>query len=145
MSPVRTAVRISGIRKPRSRASCRISPSGDVQILLDVVAQSFQRRDVQDFGLIEQVAGEGFAHQHVNAGEERRQSLAGTGGSADQRSFFGENVRPTQFLRFRGRAEFGDEPLANERVRPFQRVRFGRVCNGNVVHGYAPAQDVREN
>ncbi len=56
----------------------------DVQILLNVVAQRFQRRNVQDFGLIEQVAGERFAHQHVNAGEKCGERLAGTGGRADQ-------------------------------------------------------------
>ncbi len=83
VSPVRTAVRISGIRVAALVGELQNFSQRDVQIPLNVVSQRFQRRHVENFGLIEQVARERFAHERVNAGEECGERLAGTRGRAD--------------------------------------------------------------
>ena len=92
-----------------------------VEIFLNVVAERFQRRDVKDFGLIQQIAGDRFAHQPINAGEKRGQSFAGAGRRANEGAAPRKNLRPALLLRLGGRAEFVDEPFANERMRPFKR------------------------
>jgi len=43
---------------------------GDFEILLDVVAESFERGDVEDFGAVVEFSGEGLADQAIDAGEE---------------------------------------------------------------------------
>ena len=88
------------------------------EILLDVVAQRLQRRDVENFGAIAQLAGERFADQAIDADEEGRERLARSGGRGDQRGASGEDVRPALLLRLGGRAEARDEPLGNERMSP---------------------------
>ena len=94
-----------------------------VEVLLDVVAQRLQRRDVEDFGAVVQRAVERFAHQAVNADEERRQRLARTGGRGDQRGTAGQNFGPALLLRLGRRTETREEPLGDERMRPRQRDR----------------------
>ena len=46
------------------------------EVLLDVVAQRFQRRDVENFGAIAQFAGERLADKAIDADEECRERLA---------------------------------------------------------------------
>ena len=121
VSPVRTAVRISGISRPRSRAICRISPERHLEILLNVVAQRLQRRDVENFGAVVQIAGERLADQAVDAGEKCGQRLTRAGRSGDQRGAPGEDVRPALFLGLGRRAELPDKPLLHQRMRPGER------------------------
>src|ERR1022692_4653370 len=94
-----------------------------VEVLLNVVAQRFERRDVQDFGAVVQVAFQRFAHQTANANEKRGQRFAGTGGSGYQRGAPGEDLGPALLLRLGGRTETSQEPLRNQRMRPGQRDR----------------------
>jgi hypothetical protein len=91
-----------------------------VEIFLNIVAERFERRDVQNLGLVLDLAGERLAHQAINACEKGRKSLTGTRRSANQRVLFGQNVGPALLLRFRRRAEFPREPLAHERMSPFE-------------------------
>ena len=97
------------------------------EIFLDVVAESFERRDVKDFEAIGEFAGERFANETVDTGEKCGKRLAGTGRRGDQRGFSCENVRPALFLGLGGSAEAADEPLANDGVGPFER----RQCGGS--------------
>ena len=90
------------------------------EIFLNVVAERLERRDVEDFGVVGQFPAERFAHEAVDASEKCGERFARTGGRGDERGFAGEDVRPALFLRLGGRAEAGDEPLADERVSPFQ-------------------------
>ncbi len=48
----------------------------DFQILLNVVAQRFKWGDVEDFGSVGQIAGEGFSDQPIDAGQKCGQSFA---------------------------------------------------------------------
>ena len=77
----------------------------DFQILLDVVAQRLERRNIEDFGAVLEVAGQRLAHQAVDAGQKCRQRFAGAGGRGDQRGPARENVRPALLLRLGRRAE----------------------------------------
>ena len=76
VSPVRTAVRISRHQQAALARQLQDFAERDFQVLLDVVAQRLQRRDVEDFGPVVQLAGERFADQPINAGEKRGQRLA---------------------------------------------------------------------
>src|SRR5579864_9603296 len=81
------------------------------KVLLDVIAQRFERRNVEDLGAITEGAVQSLAHQAVNASEERGECLAGAGRRGNQCSVAGENMRPALFLRLGRGVEFGLEPL----------------------------------
>jgi len=94
-----------------------------VEVLLDVVAERLERRDVQDFGAVHQRAVDGLLDEPIDAREKRRERLAGSGRRRDQRAAPGQDVRPSHGLRFGRRREPLDEPIAYERVRPLETVR----------------------
>src|SRR5208337_1683490 len=71
----------------------------DLEVFLDVVAQRFQWRNVEDFGAIAQRAFQRLAHEAVNADEKSGQCFARTGRSGDQRGPAGKNLWPTLLLR----------------------------------------------
>jgi hypothetical protein len=57
VSPVRTAER-------------------SLEVFLDVVAESLERRDVENFSAVGQVSGKCLANKRVNANEERGESFS---------------------------------------------------------------------
>ena len=89
-----------------------------------------QRGDVENFGAIVQIACQRFAHQPINAGEERGQRLARAGGRGDQRGVAGEDVRPALLLRLGGRAETSDKPLLDEGCAQANESGTGRDIGG---------------
>ena len=114
-----------------------------VEIFLNVVAERFERRDVKHFGLIQQIAGKRLAHQAINARQKRGQSFARTRRRANQCAAPRKNVRPALLLRLGGRAEFVDEPLANERMRPFKRRNVEERRNREFNHFCRPNPNPR--
>ena len=80
VSPVRTAVRIGASAMPCASRQFRHARQRDVQILVDVVTQRLERRDVEDLRLVRQFADAGLAHQRVDGRQKRRQRLAGARG-----------------------------------------------------------------
>src|SRR5437588_9085515 len=46
------------------------------KVLLNVITQRLERRNVEDLGAVKEIAAQRFAHQRVYAGEECSQSLA---------------------------------------------------------------------
>jgi len=69
----------------RHRQASRRGQRGDFterhfQILANVVAQSLERRNINDFGTVLEAAAKGLANQAVDAGKKRRERLAGAGG-----------------------------------------------------------------
>jgi len=112
------------------------------QVLLNVVAQRLERRNVEDFGAVLQVAGNRLAHQAVNAGEECGERLARAGGGGDQRGAASKNVRPALFLRLGRRAEPSYEPLGDDRMGPPQGPAGGRhsviLCEVYVFAKHSP-------
>ena len=107
VSPVRTAVRISRHQQAAFAGQRQDLAERAFEVLLDVVAQRLQRRDVENFGAVVQVAGQRFAHQAIDADEKCGERFARAGGSGDQRGAAGENLRPALLLRLGGRAELG--------------------------------------
>ena len=93
------------------------------EILLNIVAQRFQRRDVENFGRVAQRAGERLSHQAINADQKGCERFAGSCGSRDKSCATGENLRPALLLRLGWRAKAADEPLGNQRMRPGQSNR----------------------
>ncbi len=118
VSPVRTAVRISGISRPRSAASARISLSGPSRFFWMSLPSAFSGETYRTSVRSCSVAVQRLAHQAVDADEKRRQRFAGAGGRGDQRGAAGENLGPALLLRLGGRAELREEPLRNQRMRP---------------------------
>ena len=72
-----------------------------LQILSDIVAQCFERRDVNHLRFIRQIDVDAFAEQHVQRSKERRQRFAGTGRRRNQDVPTGLYCRPAAELRFR--------------------------------------------
>ena len=105
VSPVRTAVRISRHQQAALAGHLQNFAQRDFEILLNVVAKGFERRNVEDFGAVSEIAGERLAHEAIDAGEKRSQGFARTGGSGDQGGVPGENVRPALLLRLGRSAE----------------------------------------
>ncbi len=53
------------------------------QVFLNVVAQRFQRRNVEDFRSVVEIARQRLPDQAINTGEKRSQRLARAGGRGD--------------------------------------------------------------
>ncbi len=96
-----------------------------VEVLLDVVAERLQGRHVHDLGAIGEPAIDGCTNEPVDAGEKRRQGLAGPRGRRDQRAASCDDVRPASLLRFGRRTEPSDEPLADDRMSPLEARGLG--------------------
>jgi len=105
-----------------------------LEIFLDVVAECLERRDVENLCTILEPPVERFAHQPVDAGQERRQGFPRAGGRRDQRVFPGQDGRPAFDLGFRRPAELRQKPVADERMRPGQ-------VSGGVFHQGALQQN----
>ena len=104
-----------------------------VEVLLHVVAESFEGRDVEDLGALAKAAVEGLADERVDAGEKGGEGFAASGGGGDERVAAGEDVRPAGDLRLGGRAEARGEPLADDGMGPGERIGGWGV--GWRVHG----------
>ena len=81
-----------------------------LQILVNVVAESFERRDINHARLVPQLSSQPFAKQLVERREECRQGFARTGRRGDQGVRARLNRRPAAFLWFGRRSEFPLEP-----------------------------------
>lgn len=93
-----------------------------VEIFLNVVAERFKRRDVEDLRVLAKLSGQGLADERVNAGEECSKGFATAGGRGDERASAGKDVRPAGNLRLGGRAEARDKPFAHNGVRPGKMI-----------------------
>ena len=94
-----------------------------IEVLLDIVAQRLQRRDVQNFSAVVQSAVECFAHQAINTNKEGRQRFARSGGRGDKRGASRQNFRPALLLRLSRRTELRAKPVRHERMRPREADR----------------------
>ena len=98
-----------------------------LKILLDVVAQRLQRRDVEHLRAIFQFAGQRLLQQAVNAGEKCRQRLSRARRRSDERVFSRHHRRPALDLDVRRPPKPFFKPFGNERVK--LRKRHSRNCN----------------
>ena len=87
------------------------------QILLDIVGQRFQRRNVNDQRLVRQRRLDAAADQAVDRGEEGGQRLAGPGRRGDQDIAAGLNCRPSPCLRLGRGCKVLVEPAVDSRVK----------------------------
>ncbi len=127
--------RVSGAHRGadfRQRNSLRASQRSDAfersfEVLANIVAQGFERRDVDHLGLVGQLAQAGLAHQIVNRGEECRERFSGAGGRGNQNVAAGADLRPAELLRLRRRGEASLEPFADQGIERSERHRFDRT------------------
>ena len=99
------------VRQPHRRQLAADPRQRLLQVLLDVVRQRLEWRDVDHRRLVRQsVSDQGPAHQIVDRREERRQRLARAGRGGDQRMAAGLDLRPGARLRLGRRAEALREP-----------------------------------
>ncbi len=85
-----------------------------LQVLLDVVRERAQRRDIDDLGLVGKLGP--LAEEAVDRREESGQGLARAGGSRDEDVFSGPHQRPALTLGRRRLAEAVPEPGADGRM-----------------------------
>jgi hypothetical protein len=93
------------------------------EVLLHVVAQRTQRRDIEDAGFIGQKAT--LPGEVVDGGQERREGFSSAGRGGDQRVQPGANRGPAFPLRLGGPAEAFGKPRLNRRMKPGQRQTPG--------------------
>ncbi len=108
----------------------RDSSEWRLQIPLDVVAERLERRHVDDPRLVRQRVVHAVANELIDRREERREGLAGPGGSGDERIFAGDDVRPPVLLGRGRRPDVRFEPAANGWMKRRERLRRG----GRFVH-----------
>src|ERR1700722_10640867 len=90
----------------------------NLKILLNVIAQRFERRNIEDLSAVLQFASERLTDEPVDAGEKSCQRFARSRGSRDQSRVSGEDVGPALLLRLSGCREARSEPLLNQRMSP---------------------------
>jgi hypothetical protein len=88
---------------------------GTFEVLVDVVAEGFQRGAVDDFGVIGEIACAGASDEVVDADEEAGKSFAGTGGGGDENVVPVADDGPSLELGLGGRTE-AVEPFLNEGI-----------------------------
>ena len=97
----------------------------DFEVLLNIVAQRLQRRDIQNFSSIVEIAGQRLTHQLINTRKKRSQSFARARRRRNEGGSSGQNMRPALHLRLGRRIELSDKPLRDQRVRPGERGGMG--------------------
>ncbi|GIW55643.1 MAG: hypothetical protein KatS3mg082_2047 [Nitrospiraceae bacterium] len=75
-----------------ARAACPISVNGCCRFFLDVIAQRFERRDVQHLGAVVQLTGEGLLEERIGARRERRRAFCPNPVGAAIRTFDPEPI-----------------------------------------------------
>ena len=95
------------------------------QVLVDVRAQRFQRRDVDDANGVGKRPGERVFQQIVERDQERGECLARAGRRGDERMTAVANRPPSLALRARRLAERFAEPLSRNRMK--RRKRHGTI------------------
>ena len=107
-----------------------------VEVLLNVVAERFQRRDVDHFGPIRERALHRLTDERVDTGQKRRQRFSGAGRRGNQHVTTGQDLRPARSLWLGRRAEAADKPVAHQRMRPVE-AGSGQLC-ANALGGHCP-------
>ena len=108
-----------------------------LQVALDVVAERFERRHVDDVDLIFEFAVDADAHQLVDGREKRRQGLARSRRGRDQRVLAPGNGRPPVALRRRRLLERAGKPIGDRGVKACQcahRTRHVIILNIYSAH-----------
>lgn len=92
-----------------------------LQILLNVVAQRFQRRDVQNLSVVVELTGESLLEKTIDTGKKGSERFSRSGRRRDQRIRSRLNRRLRLDLYIGGLADVGLEPVGNERVKHSKR------------------------
>ena len=87
-----------------------------LEVLMNIIGKSFQRRDVKHPDLIRERKLQTLVHELVDRCQECGQRLAGTGGRRDQRISPCLYRRPGLGLNLRGCTEMRGKPVRNSRV-----------------------------
>ncbi len=119
VSPVRTATRTRGAAEPQLGGDLGDLRERAFEVLGDVDGQRLERRHVDHARATPSTVVAVFvgAVETVDAHEEGREGLAGTGGRGDQRVETGGDVGPPLLLRSRGTVgESAPEPFRNGRM-----------------------------
>ena len=88
-----------------------------LQIFPDIVAQRFQRRDVNDLRFIGQISPCAFSEQRIQRSKEGSQRFSRTRWGRNQHVPAGLNCRPAAHLRFCWRSECLLEPPCDRRMK----------------------------
>src|SRR5271166_3895269 len=104
----RTDVHVAAFARAQSGAD---AGKRFLEILMDVVAQRFERRDIEHSYFTFERSGEPVMKQLIEGSQKRSQRLARAGGRGNERVSAGLNSRPAEFLRHGRRPESLFEPM----------------------------------
>lgn len=88
-----------------------------LEVLLNIVAQCFQRRDVQNLCMVAELTGESLLEKTIDTGKKGGERFPRSGRRCDQRIRSGLNGVPCLDLYLSGLADVGLKPVGNERVK----------------------------
>ena len=96
---------------------------GRLEVLVDVVRERLQRRDVHDGGLVGECAVRyALAHQAIEHGKKRGERLTRAGGRGDEHVTLRGDRRPRRLLGRGGRGKRAAEPVGHGRVKVRQHA-----------------------
>ena len=125
VSPERTAVRMRGSGMPSACPASDDALQGFLQVLLDVVAERLERREVEHRRLVAQLSGQAAPDQLVDGGQECRQRLARPRRRGDERVATGLDLGPAAGLHLaRALGEAGGKPARNRRMKAGREHAF---------------------
>ena len=92
---------------------------------MDVVRQSFQRRDINNLNLVSQVSIAGHPYQTVETNQECGEGFSGAGRSGNENIMPGGDFTPPGNLRFCRLTKTTGEPFGDEGIKVRKRHRPG--------------------
>src|SRR5881409_3417568 len=101
------------------------------QILLDVVAQCLQRRNVHDLGFVLKRTVQSRSYEPVKTGQKGRQRFARSSRSRDQNIAAGDDLLPGQILSFGRTCKRMLKPFLNDGMKLHQSIDYRK---GNSSH-----------
>ena len=121
VSPVRTQVRIWNCGRPKLLKLFLNALQRLLQVALNVIAESLQRRNVNNVRLVLQFPGDAALHEIIDRRKKGRECFSRAGRSGNQSVMAVCNRGPGSSLRFRGFSKLFREPIPNSWVKVINR------------------------
>ena len=92
-----------------------------LEVFLNVVAERFQRRDIQHVRMVVKFTRQGLLEEVIDTGEKGGEGLTGPGRRGDQHIATGLNGRPSLHLHIGRSTDARTKPVSDERVESGER------------------------
>ena len=101
---------------------CAYAREWDFEIAVDVVRECFERRHIDDLGLIGEGSAQPLPNEIIDRREKRRESLSGTRRRGDEGMLAGLNCKPRLHLHGGCRGKGGGKPIRNSGLEQHRKL-----------------------